>query len=408
VSVVLPVYNQSDLLPQAIQGVVCQTYTSWELIIVNDGSTDDVDAAVAPFRHDPRIRLLTQPNQRLPSALNNGFARARGELLTWTSADNVMLPRQLETLVETLRANPHAGLAYSDYLAIDDAGKPLRDPSFRPHNRPDPASPVIRLPDQVTLENFHLSGDNFIGPSFLYRADVASVVGRYDENAFGAEDYDYWLRMHLVSPFVHAPHVLYQYRVHANSVSARVWEWELVPNIQMMLEVERERRGATLRAERLSDVAEGFWRSPDQYRVEAVEAVHVIRRARSGQRTAPVLDGRIAVLALEGPLQPDEFGIAEQAEIVVVSDPVTYARIRQEELPFRIRLLAAFDRAAPLAIKHAVVLRRFENALEARGHAITSKPPGTAVPPPASLCHDTFETGAEDGRRPGGGASPSR
>ncbi len=263
VSIVMPVYNHADLLPEAIAGILAQTHRNWELIVVDDGSGDGFNAAISPFFHDPRIRVFSQANQRLPAALNNGFRHARGEYLTWTSADNVMLPQQLERLVAALEADAGAGLAFSDYEAIDDRGAPLLDPHWRAHNRPD-CSALVRLPREVTVENFHDSGDNFLGASFLYRADVAAVVGGYDNAAFGGEDYDFWLRMHLVTRFRHVDEVLYRYRVHDNTLSAKAKELDLASNIRALRNADRERRGALLADGGSAPSGDKPWRDPTQ------------------------------------------------------------------------------------------------------------------------------------------------
>ena len=147
---------------EAITGILQQTYQNWELIVVDDGSRDDFDASIACFVKDPRIRVFTQKNQRLPAALNNGFHYARGDYWTWTSADNIMLPQQLETLVATLHADPGVGLVFSDYEAIDDRGLPLQDPHWRAHNRPDGGS-VIRLPCETTIESLPCLRGQFPG-----------------------------------------------------------------------------------------------------------------------------------------------------------------------------------------------------------------------------------------------------
>src|SRR5262249_38202580 len=85
VSIVLPVYNQAALVDEAIAGVLAQTSGNWELIVVDDGSTDDLEARIRRHAGDRRLLFLGQPNQKLPAALNHGFAHARGEFLTWTS-----------------------------------------------------------------------------------------------------------------------------------------------------------------------------------------------------------------------------------------------------------------------------------------------------------------------------------
>jgi glycosyltransferase involved in cell wall biosynthesis len=242
VSIILPIYNQANYLDEAIQGVLNQTYQKFELIIVNDGSTDNVEKIFDKYKEYKKVILLTQKNQKLPSALNNGFHFASGDYFTWTSADNIMLPNQIEKLVEYLNKNPDKGMVYSDYQAIDDKGKPLNDPNFRPHNqdRKDPS--IIRLPDEVTELNFHDSGDNFIGASFMYRKEVAYVIGKYDTETFGGEDYDYWLRIHNLFSIGHIKDVLYRYRVHENTLNAKAKELRLFENIRKLLEKDKKRR----------------------------------------------------------------------------------------------------------------------------------------------------------------------
>src|SRR6266568_1777408 len=226
---------------QAERGVLTQTYEKWELIVLDDGSNDDLAEPVRQYLDEPRVLFLRQANQRLPAALNHALAYARGDLLTWTSADTIMLPTQLERLVEELAAHPNAGLVYSDYWAIDDKGGPLDDPHWRPHNR-DPEIPdLARLPSEVTIENFHRSGDNFIGPSFMYRREIAEIVGRYADDAFGGEDYDFWLRMHLATQFRHVAEPLYKYRVHRDTLTSRAEELGLFANIRELLEADRWR-----------------------------------------------------------------------------------------------------------------------------------------------------------------------
>ena len=241
VSVILPVYNQADLLGDSIQSVLNQTYQEIELIVVDDGSADEVGPVLARYLGHPKVRILTQPHQKLPKALSNGFEFARGEFWTWTSADNLMDPGQLSRQVEFLRNHPGVSMVYADYRAIDDRGGPLEDPSFRPQDRRNPHSPEIHLPRDPRLIN--VEQDNFIGPCFLYRAVVGRVVGEYDPN-LGLEDYDYWMRVNHAFVIAHlgTGDTLYSYRVHDRSLSGRAAELKIAERALALMEYERKRQ----------------------------------------------------------------------------------------------------------------------------------------------------------------------
>ena len=242
VSIVLPVYNQANYLKDAIEGVLSQTYKDIELIIINDGSTDGVEKVLDMYVTHPRVKIFIQENQKLPRALNNGFEHATSEFLTWTSADNIMLPNQIEELVRFLKENPDADMVFSDYQAIDDRGLPLNDSTFRPHNQYKDDHSIMRLPNIVTFENLHDSGDNFIGPSFMYRRHVAKIIGDYVHDTFGGEDYDYWLRLNSLFTIKHLNKILYKYRVHENTLNAKARELNIFENIRRLLDRDKSRR----------------------------------------------------------------------------------------------------------------------------------------------------------------------
>lgn len=266
VSIVLPVYNQADLLGDSIESVLAQSYRDFELIVINDGSTDGVEAVLARYAGHPKIRVLTQANQKLPKALSNGFSFARGEFWTWTSADNLMHPDQLSRLVAFLKDHPEAAMVYADYVAIDDQGKPLADPTFRPEDRSPADSPEIHLPRNPRQIN--VVCDNFIGPCFLYRNIVGRLIGDYDPG-LGIEDYDYWMRVNHAFRIEHlgTDETLYRYRVHDRSLSGRAAELRIAERVAALMRVERSRQRAqrepwTVRADaattrRLADVPLG-------------------------------------------------------------------------------------------------------------------------------------------------------
>ncbi|HYC77798.1 MAG TPA: glycosyltransferase, partial [Planctomycetota bacterium] len=190
VTVVLPTYDQAAFLPRSVESVLAQTYADFELVIVDDGSTDGTAAWLATVK-DPRVRTLRQANARLPRALNAGFAAARGELLTWTSSDNVCAPTFLETLVAALDARPDAGLAVGGFAWIDANDRVTRVTRGQDVS---PAALLCRNPGNA---------------AFLYRRCVAEAIGAYDPDLEGAEDWDYWIRLSERAPAIAVDAVVY-------------------------------------------------------------------------------------------------------------------------------------------------------------------------------------------------------
>jgi glycosyltransferase involved in cell wall biosynthesis len=356
VSIVLPVFNQAYLVEEAIGGVLSQSYRNWELIVVDDGSTDDLAERVRQHRDDRRVLFLRQPNQRLPAALNHGFAAARGELLTWTSADNIMLPQQLERLVAELLAHPEAGLVYSDYWAIDDKGEPLDDAGWRHHNRDPEIADLIRLPDRVTVENFHRSGDNFIGASFLYRRAVADIVGSYADDAFGGEDFDFWLRMHLATEFRHVAEPLYKYRVHADTLTARAEDLRLFDNINEVLEADRWRM-ETLLGDGGLECGEALLRPVllrpvDQFHAVLLQHCRPVPYSDVAARGAAA--ERPLVIDVDVPARMIDRAVLRAGDILLCRSELTATLLRREGWTRGKRILAWHGEQTP-AVQHAFI-----------------------------------------------------
>ncbi|HWW56487.1 MAG TPA: glycosyltransferase [Sphingopyxis sp.] len=203
VSMVMPVHNGARWLADAIESVLVQDFTDFELILVDDASSDASPLIMADaVQRDPRVRLLRlDTNAGLPAALNHGFAAARGELHSWTSDDNLLRPQMLTRLVATLDAHTGADIAHADFTLIDDAGVELGRSRI---------GPIERL----------LYGNN-VGACFLYRARVTEALGGYDTDLFGVEDYDFWLRAARRFTFVALHEDLYLYRKHGGSLTSR-------------------------------------------------------------------------------------------------------------------------------------------------------------------------------------------
>jgi glycosyltransferase involved in cell wall biosynthesis len=201
ISIVLPTFNGARYLREAIESCLHQTYPNWELILVDDASTDETPSIIAEYvARDSRVISLRNPvNRKLPGSLNAGFARARGELLTWTSDDNCYRSQALNQMAAFLETNPSVDLVYADFTVIDDRSMATGEGWV---------GPVEELPLR-----------NSIGACFLYRRTVYDRLGGYDEDLPLVEDWDYWLRASASFRLARLREDLYLYRCHKDSLT---------------------------------------------------------------------------------------------------------------------------------------------------------------------------------------------
>lgn len=205
ISVVLPVYNGEKYLRESIQSVINQTYSNWELIIVDDASTDSSPDIIREFaKTDNRIRFITNPtNQKLPESLNIGFRQASGEYLTWTSDDNLYAGDAFKIMAEALDEEPEYGMVFCDMSYIDENGDITGDNSVR--GKKDTTKLYLR---------------DCIGACFMYRHSIIEAIGEYDPDMFLVEDYDYWVRLSFKFKIKHMDCKPYFYRFHTGTLTA--------------------------------------------------------------------------------------------------------------------------------------------------------------------------------------------
>ena len=209
VSIVLPVYNGQKYLRESLDSILAQAVQDWELIAVDDCSTDATPQILADYAaRDSRIRIMRNAeNQRLPRSLNIGFAEARGAFLTWTSDDNAYYPEALHEMVSYLRRFP-------EYVMVNAAMDVLYVPEER-----------LVTSEQFDADPWKMFVQNRIGACFLYRRCVPQEIGGYDPEMFLLEDYDYWLRIMIrYGRIGHIKKTLYRYRMHEGSLTARKLE----------------------------------------------------------------------------------------------------------------------------------------------------------------------------------------
>lgn len=201
ISIVLPTYNGEQYLAEAIESCLSQTFDDWELIIVDDCSTDSTPDIIQHYvAKDSRMDVIRhETNRKLPAALNTGFHRAQGEYHTWISDDNYYQPRALEAMSRYLDEHQDVDIVYTDAEIVDEAGSTLR----------------IREVDPPIQMNQR----NVIGWSFMYREQVFHRINGYDEDCFMAEDYDFWLRAlrYFKASALHEN--LFVYRQHGRSLT---------------------------------------------------------------------------------------------------------------------------------------------------------------------------------------------
>ena len=203
ISVVLPTYNGSRFLSEALESILSQTISDFELIIIDDCSTDETPKIIAEYaKKDARIQVITNKrNKQLPASLNIGFAVAKGKYLTWTSDDNRYIPTAFEEMLTVFDSYPETDFVYADMRIINEVGQFIKNE---------------KLKYPTALYN-----GCCIGACFLYRHSCFEQLGGYDETLFCAEDYEYWLRLYTNGKkFKKLNKILYEYRQSSTSLTA--------------------------------------------------------------------------------------------------------------------------------------------------------------------------------------------
>jgi glycosyltransferase involved in cell wall biosynthesis len=216
VSVVVPAHNAAAFLVDTVESARAQTYAPLEVVVVNDGSTDDT-AAVAASLGD-RITYVEQPNAGPAAARNAALRVTCGELIAFLDADDLWAPTRVERCVEILRTRPEIGMVTTDAYLIEHGVK-TRKRSYGDRRR-------FPFPAREEEQNAEIARRNFLFVGVVFRRSLLDTCGELDERIWGAEDYDLWTRFLLTgsrAAFVNEP--LGWYRVRDDSVSASSRQW---------------------------------------------------------------------------------------------------------------------------------------------------------------------------------------
>jgi glycosyltransferase involved in cell wall biosynthesis len=208
VSVVIPTYDRIETLPRSLDSVINQTFSDWELIVVDDGSTDGTDEMI--LRDYPAVRLHRQENTGVSAARNAGVALASGEWIAFLDSDDAWLPEKLERQLSVLANEPELRLSHTNEIWIRNGRR-------------------VNQPKEYAKAGGHLYRQCLplccICPSSaLIRRDLFDEIGGFDEAFLVCEDYDLWLRITAREPVHYLDEALVRkYGGHEDQLSTTVW-----------------------------------------------------------------------------------------------------------------------------------------------------------------------------------------
>lgn len=212
VSVILPAYNMAADLPRAIDGILAQTWGHLELILIDDGSSDETPTIIDDYaRRDARVRAFRNPTNRgLIATLNRGLDLAEGELIARQDADNQSFPQRIETQVRYLEAHPDVGLVATRVYVVDDPSQTLSE-----HILPATFVPTALMQWELLFNNC------FSHDTVVMRRAVVAAAGGYRAERLHAEDYDLWSRIGRTAWIALLPDVLATWYRNPGGVGAR-------------------------------------------------------------------------------------------------------------------------------------------------------------------------------------------
>jgi glycosyltransferase involved in cell wall biosynthesis len=226
ISVVMPVWNGEKYLRPAIESILAQTFQRFELIVLDDGSTDSTPAILAAYAHDSRLRVIRLKHGGIVLALNRGIAEAESGWIARMDSDDIAHPKRLERQWKAISRNPDAVFCHSNVKLIGD-------PAFLPRKTP-------RFPRTQSMLRLRMCFHCPIAhSSTLLRKDTVIAAGGYRLEERHAEDYALWGRMLSLGRFVGVSEPLLDLRVHGGSISKNAAETQLSLGVQIRSAITR-------------------------------------------------------------------------------------------------------------------------------------------------------------------------
>lgn len=208
ISIVIPAYNVERTILETLESLQKQSFSDFEIIVINDGSTDRTLEVIKTVK-DSRISVFSYSNGGLPVARNRGISKAKGEFISFLDADDLWTPDKLELQLAALQKNPQAGVAYSWTLIMNEKGE-----KFYPGHQVSFEGNVYA---KLLLGNFISSGSNI-----MVRQKAIASVGEFDPTLKSCEDWDYYLRLADSWSFVVVPKFQILYRQSSGAMSSKI------------------------------------------------------------------------------------------------------------------------------------------------------------------------------------------
>lgn len=231
VSILMGVYNADRYLGEVIDSLLGQTWLDFEMIVVDDGSTDRSPEILEEYaKRDSRIRILTQQNQGVGRAVNRALELARGKYIARADADDYSYPQRLEKQVAFMEANPGVVAAGARVMLVDPLGIPIG-----PH-------PMASSHEVIEAELLKGNGSAVCQPSVMLRRDALLRVGGYDPKWRVTEDLDLFLRLAEIGKLENMPEILVNWRQHLTSTN-HTKQAQQVSEAREVLKLAHMRRG---------------------------------------------------------------------------------------------------------------------------------------------------------------------
>ncbi|MGF1672663.1 MAG: glycosyltransferase family 2 protein [Rivularia sp. (in: cyanobacteria)] len=220
VSIIIPAYNAMTYLPETLESAFQQTFTDFEILIINDGSSDNLVEWVSQIT-DKRVKLISQENQGVSIARNTGINNSQGEYIAFLDADDLWEATKLEKQVNCLEANPTVGLTYTWTTFIDQFSQPT-------------GVSIVSHAQGYVWEEIVVRDMISTGSSTMIRAECFKKVGLFDADLSVGEDRDMWTRIALIYPFAVIKEPLTLYRRHSQNTTKS--NQKIIPQLSRVIE----------------------------------------------------------------------------------------------------------------------------------------------------------------------------